>query len=396
MKKIFLMLLISGLQYSIFAQCGTGLCNEFFVKTPNLSNVKACSSGCWPDDYVARFDADTRGYAISSAHIYEGGTNDYNCHGYAWHVKEGGNRVWINNLGEEVGNVNAYWIDNSYTLYNKYNNPHNQNLKVFYGSDDHSAITTSDPNVFISKMGAGCLVAHRWDNSPYNASNLRYYSKYPALTFYISHNVDPLFGTTPNNYVHLSLSSVNGVVPTYLNGYSWAWYVHLKGGWEENWQVIDVTRGANQATDLHISANTIYYGDLDIEIKCVGENGVTGQRYTAYGTIRCYDCQFSTSWIKSGAMIAYPNPVSDILNVDLDQLLTIESQQATTNGKQIKQGKTFDVRLYDGQGNLLRHKKTQGGKVEFDVSTLPNGIYHLHIYDGVNSKPEMRQVVVEH
>jgi hypothetical protein len=30
------------------------------------------------------------------------------------------------------------------------------------------------------------------------------------------------------------------------------------------------------------------------------------------------------------------------------------------------------------------------------VANLPNGIYYLHIYDGVNAKPEMRQIVVEH
>ncbi len=95
----------------------------------------------------------------------------------------------------------------------------------------------------------------------------------------------------------------------------------------------------------------------------------------------------------------YPNPASTILNIDFDQTALAQSQafaQTTTDGKQLKQDKTFDIRLYDNQGTLLRHKKTKGGKVEFNVANLPNGIYYLHIYDGVNEKPEIRQIMVEH
>ena len=54
------------------------------------------------------------------------------------------------------------------------------------------------------------------------------------------------------------------------------------------------------------------------------------------------------------------------------------------------------VRLYDGQGNQLRQQTAKGGTVQFNVSNLPYGIYYLHIYDGVNSKPEIQQIMVEH
>jgi hypothetical protein len=33
--------------------------------------------------------------------------------------------------------------------------------------------------------------------------------------------------------------------------------------------------------------------------------------------------------------------------------------------------------------------------VQFNVSNLPVGIYYLHVYDGVNSKPEIHKIVVE-
>jgi len=62
----------------------------------------------------------------------------------------------------------------------------------------------------------------------------------------------------------------------------------------------------------------------------------------------------------------------------------------------VSNGLSFDVRLYDVQGNLLRQQKTKGGTVEFNVANLPDNIYYLHVYDGVNSTPVMQQIVVEH
>jgi hypothetical protein len=56
---------------------------------------------------------------------------------------------------------------------------------------------------------------------------------------------------------------------------------------------------------------------------------------------------------------------------------------------------TFDVRLYDHQGNLLRQATIKRGRVEWSVAALPAGIYYLHVYDGASEKPEVRQVVVE-
>jgi len=80
----------------------------------------------------------------------------------------------------------------------------------------------------------------------------------------------------------------------------------------------------------------------------------------------------------------YPNPVSDVLNIELEPPASSKTQI------------TFDVRLLDVQGNLLRQTFTKGGTVEFNVSNLPDGVYFLHIYDGVSSTPEIKQIMVEH
>jgi len=90
----------------------------------------------------------------------------------------------------------------------------------------------------------------------------------------------------------------------------------------------------------------------------------------------------------------YPNPVSDILYIEIDA-------QAVSNSRSQQPGQTgvdpsIDIRLYDGQGNLLQQTTSKGGIVQFNVSNLLDGIYYLHIYDGVSVTPFMAQIVVEH
>jgi len=92
----------------------------------------------------------------------------------------------------------------------------------------------------------------------------------------------------------------------------------------------------------------------------------------------------------TGYVVAFPNPADDILYVSIDA--DAAQAQLPTQINVL----TFDVRLYDNRGSLLQQQKTKGGLIDFNVSNLPDGIYYLHIYDGVNSKPEMQQIVVEH
>ena len=83
---------------------------------------------------------------------------------------------------------------------------------------------------------------------------------------------------------------------------------------------------------------------------------------------------------------AYPNPASDILNVEIGSAAKSNVQSTST---------AYDIRLYDGQGNIVRRVQNKGGSVQFNVGNLPTGIYYLHIYDGINKNPEMQQIVVE-
>lgn len=115
-------------------------------------------------------------------------TFSYNCHGYAWHVSEGGSKVWIIPNDE-----NEYWNDGSYVEVED----ESEATKVSYGSCDtsallpmcincptenycyvylcpqsgdlcdHSAVTTDDLEYFISKWGFWCLVKHHKNTPPY-------------------------------------------------------------------------------------------------------------------------------------------------------------------------------------------------------------------------------------
>ncbi len=175
MKKIILLIIIiiQLIIPNVFSQC-----DDLTRYTPLMTPIKACSSGGWPDEVVEETDTYTRSFAIE---VYDDGTNDYNCHGYAWNVDRGGDEVWINNLYTESSNVDNYWMDGSYIELNS-QPASTGHVKVFYGSnnfpeylDDHSAVTTSNSNVFISKMGCGVRCSHLKSNSPYDYSDLKYF-----------------------------------------------------------------------------------------------------------------------------------------------------------------------------------------------------------------------------
>ena len=86
--------------------------------------------------------------------------------------------------------------------------------------------------------------------------------------------------------------------------------------------------------------------------------------------------------------ITYPNPVDDILTIEIDEQDTQQQVKAANI--------TYDIRLYDVFGTLRRQTTTKNNSTQINVSDLPNGFYYLHIYDGVSDKPDMRTIVVKH
>ena len=132
------------------------------------------------------------------------------------------------------------------------------------------------------------------------------------------------------------------------------------------------------------SANGMYYFYAYINHDC-GESDFP----THIFLIDVYGCRSpSTTY-------AYPNPVDNILNVDLDAL-NEQGSQISSNVKQINSNNFYDVRLYNVQGNMLLQQKAGKGILQLNVSNIPNGYYFLHIYDGVSPKPEKQLIIVQH
>ena len=87
----------------------------------------------------------------------------------------------------------------------------------------------------------------------------------------------------------------------------------------------------------------------------------------------------------------FPNPVSDILNVEIEADAIVELK--TT--RSLDTDPTFDIRLYDSMGNLVRQTATKSITTQFNVTSLPSGVYSLHVYNGVHEKPVVKQIVIQ-
>ena len=79
----------------------------------------------------------------------------------------------------------------------------------------------------------------------------------------------------------------------------------------------------------------------------------------------------------------YPSPVSNILHIDVKQTVSANT--------------VYDIRLYSLMGSQLRQLSANSGMVaQIDVSKLPDGIYYVHIYDGISSTPDVYKIVIKH
>lgn len=152
-----------GAAATIYTPNGTLISDTYYRSEEMSASQKASTDEYWTTRY-------------SQATLISGSTSTYNCHAYAWHMTEGGSAVW---MGQVTNPTNVYWLDGSYI------STTGAATKVSYLSDNHSAVTTSTPNILISKWGPGPLMRHPKDHCPYDASSLKYMKKNDMPTVYI-------------------------------------------------------------------------------------------------------------------------------------------------------------------------------------------------------------------
>ena len=127
-----------GAAATVYTPNGT-LVNDTYYRSEELS----ASQKAGHDQYCTT--------TYSQATLISSSTTTYNCHAYAWYMTEGGSAVW---MGWTINPTNVYWLDGSYI------STTGAATKVSYLSDNHSAVTTSTPNIFISKWGEYALMRH--------------------------------------------------------------------------------------------------------------------------------------------------------------------------------------------------------------------------------------------
>jgi subtilisin family serine protease len=154
----------------------------------------------------------------------------------------------------------------------------------------------------------------------------------------------------------------------------------------------NITSSEQGGTGPFICAEPCYYnlnGTYGNYIRLVGKNNC-GTSVNAFYIPVIYSSSTYYSF-------AYPNPVSDILNVNIDLGASLKARLSKTISQKVTAQKTScDIRLYNIYGNLKRQVNGKDGITELKVSNLSEGIYFLHIYDGNSAEPEIHTIIIKH
>ena len=318
--------------------------------------------------------------------------------------------------------------------------------KVFwdraYNNNDHSGVTTAQGRL-ISKWNKYPLMEHAVNDSPYGNAGIKYYVLNPNPPVTISGSTLICIGTpkafsatnwrsgyTWDKSSNLSLSSTTSssiTVSGTSNGAGWVrvmngstmlkqydvWVgpppfsfytvgteyprIHQAAYYSVNSSNIPATVGT-VTFDWWISLGSQgnhwsmwkYGAAMDVVFNTVGMYTIYVSATNACGTCAYpYEHGVSADYHRGGSTpVASPNPVDDVLYIDLD---VMPANVGTQTGNL-----TYDIRLYNSQGVMVRKLSSQGGMEQFNVSNLPDGTYFLHIYDEVNSTPYTQRIIVKH
>lgn len=182
MKKILLLIVVFSLHFALNAQisyfsgpnvytCKNGLI-ETVVPNRELNSQELASI----DYALFNSNGDLYYLQIKRSDIISDPTSRYNCHAYAWHLKEGNNnQVWINR-GSNDSNLKKYWDMNVGCFIETTSEAEAE--KIYYYTGDHSAVKSLVVGKYESKWGQLHVIRHLPNQVPYpSPSNRRYYKK---------------------------------------------------------------------------------------------------------------------------------------------------------------------------------------------------------------------------
>jgi len=171
---LVLLYLLIGLSINLEGQ------TMVWKETPKGSDVKAYTGYTEFSSEVKKYWTDYCTDNWPNATLIDSASFLYNCHGWAWHMKEAGlqsgDSVKIYDPWDDV-----YWTDEDLSYVST---TEAYASKVSYYEDDHSAIQTSTQGIYRSKWGiGGALMEHARDYGPaiYEMNYRHYYKLNPSV-----------------------------------------------------------------------------------------------------------------------------------------------------------------------------------------------------------------------
>ena len=186
MKKFFIIFIINIATIQLLSsQCDVRMYDIYTPKGTPVVTFLMCESSLQDRLALDSYFAQTYPQAIQLKTHKEGNdsissTRKFNCHGYAWLKVETGIDRWIGTgWANDITDPERVFItDGSYIKIPQETYPG----KVFWNSGDHTAVTTNQQGIFISKWNEYPLMKHAWNYSPYGTNDLKYYIKAPSIS----------------------------------------------------------------------------------------------------------------------------------------------------------------------------------------------------------------------
>jgi hypothetical protein len=90
-------------------------------------------------------------------------------------------------------------------------------------------------------------------------------------------------------------------------------------------------------------------------------------------------------------VLTYPNPVSDVLNIEIKS--SVDENSASTTKKA---SLSYNISVYGMYGGLLKEVTAKEGIIQLNTSNLPNGIYYIRINRDGDEKSATKKIIVKH
>ena len=415
------------------------------IKTPRNVSISA-------DEYITEADqtnidfweseaADWLNEHSSNAEKVAPASQRYNCHGWAFHMKDGGDTVWINaqdDLNDDIENLENYWSGSTPTYITT---TASEATVAFYGSCwyydtveaewknpcDHS-VQMITQFVYESKWGAWGRYQHAPSDCPYDDSNITYY-KIPL------NGPDELCTTTSGVYSTHDITGASydwGGSNVNVSGSSYSVSATRDTG-GAGYITVDISSPFSGTTveakqnftplDLPATPQDIYiemdappnrftasivnppggleynwYKDavlqnqsnIDVVICTRSSPYCDNEYYMQAEAVNTCGVSFKKSKLavepSCGYFISYhPNPSEEHIYI----AATDEFSGKTIQSKSVD----FTVNLYDSQNQLVVTGRSKDNELLLRLEDTPKGIYYLHIND--NTRLIKEKIIVE-